>query len=290
MNIGRSLISTLLTLSFSLPALACTIDGKGGIVEDNDLYIPVGKSMSSGVTEEQFKAIINEAATIYAPEVARRGAQLKIRYNWTDGTVNAQAVPEGRNWVIKLFGGMARHPEMTADGYALVVCHELGHHLGGAPKKVQGRSWATSEGQADYFATLKCLRRMFLNDDNLAVLRGKQYPKQLLDSCKAAWPSAQDYYICVRSGMAGMSVAKVFQSIRVAAVAPSFATPDRNTVAASSDDHPAYQCRLDTFFQGAICQVDEALEVSNTNERQGVCHPANGHRTGNRPGCWYRSR
>lgn len=282
-------LALVMALTFSLQALACSIDGKSGIVPENDLYIPVAsKNSSTGITKEEFNSIIAETEAIYAPIIARKGAQLSIQKSWTDGTVNARAIPEGNKWILKLYGGMARHPEMTADGYALVVCHELGHHLGGAPKKTF--RWATSEGQADYFATLKCLRKMFLNDDNRAALKGKKYSLKLINSCKEAWPNKEDYYICVRSGAAGLSLANVFKAMRGASTPPNFTTPANNTVSTTNLEHPHYQCRLDTYFQGSLCTVDETVELSNSNERLGVCHPRNGHTTGNRPACWYKSR
>lgn len=289
MKSGSNCLAILMAMTFSLQALACSIDGKSGIVPENDLYIPESpKNAPTGITKEQFDDIIDETATIFAPIIARKGAQLLIQKNWADGTVNARAIPEGKKWILKLYGGMARHPEMTADGYALVVCHELGHHLGGAPKKT--RSWATSEAQADYFATLKCLRRMFLNDDNRAELVGKKYSVKLINSCKEAWPNKEDYYICVRSGAAGLSVSKVFQAMSRSTTAASFTTPDRTVVSTTNLEYPSYQCRLDTYFQGSICTVDETVELSNANELLGVCHPRNGHKTGNRPSCWYKSR
>lgn len=292
MNIGRSSVGLLLALSLTLPSFACSIDGTSGIVPENDLSIPVDAKNVSGISEQDFISVIQEAATIYAPVIARQGAQLKIRYNWASSQVNANAIPEGNLRVINLFGGLARHPQMTKDAYALVLCHELGHHLGGAPKKTErGSTWASSEGQADYFATLKCLRRMFLNDDNRAALRGQQFPKALLDSCKASWPSSSDFLICVRSGMAGLAAAKTFQAIVKADTPPAFHTPSRLVVAATNlNDYPDYQCRLDTFYQGALCQVDETVELSNADARQGTCHQLNGHRSGNRPSCWYKAR
>jgi Zn-dependent protease with chaperone function len=54
-----------------------------------------------------------------------------------------------------MFGGLARDPLVTKDGFSAVICHEIGHHIAGAPRK--GFSWASNEGQADYFATTKCL-------------------------------------------------------------------------------------------------------------------------------------
>jgi len=72
-----------------------------------------------------------------------------------------------------MFGGLARHETMTPDGFATVVCHELGHHLGGVPKKFSwfGNSWASNEGQADYFGIMKCLRKMFEHEDNVKIVK-----------------------------------------------------------------------------------------------------------------------
>lgn len=40
---------------------------------------------------------------------------------------------------------------MTRDGLALVICHELGHHFGGAPKStVPLKKWNSYKGQVDY--------------------------------------------------------------------------------------------------------------------------------------------
>lgn len=83
---------------------------------------------------------------------------------------NASAQRMGSTWVVNMYGGLARHNEITIDGFALVLCHEIGHHLGGAPKYGGFNTWGTNEGGSDYFATLKCLRRIFQNDDNTKAI------------------------------------------------------------------------------------------------------------------------
>ncbi len=56
------------------------------------------------------------------------------------------------------------HKYLTTDGLAMVACHEIGHFLGGEPKKLRGRSnkksWSSAEGQADYYAA-RCLEVYF---------------------------------------------------------------------------------------------------------------------------------
>jgi len=79
--------------------------------------------------------------------------ELVIDKHWEDGTVNAYASENGNNDVISMFGGLARHPAITPDAFYLVACHEIGHHLGGAPKK-GNTQWASNEGQADSVNTL----------------------------------------------------------------------------------------------------------------------------------------
>src|SRR6478609_9034269 len=63
---------------------------------------------------------------------------------------------------VHMYGGLARRPEVTPDGFTLVVCHEVGHHFGGYPF-VRDAYWAANDGQADYFSTLACARRLWQN-------------------------------------------------------------------------------------------------------------------------------
>lgn len=61
-----------------------------------------------------------------------------------------------------ILGGTTRVEGMTKDAYAAVVCHELGHVLGGAPyQTINGVEWASAEGQADFFAASVCLPGYF---------------------------------------------------------------------------------------------------------------------------------
>src|SRR5690606_35143420 len=126
------------------------------------------------------------------------------------------------------------------------------HHLGGAPKvRNLFNRWASNEGQADYFATLKCLRKAFLNDDNSSIVRQLNAPGPLITACNKAWSDKADRDICIRGGMAGVSVAGLFADMREQPRA-QFDTPDQRVVKKTDDSHPAHQCRLDTYFQGAL--------------------------------------
>lgn len=271
------------------PLFACTEDGKEGILPENDMNISVNAKRFGGITEEQFNSIIDDVEGLYSPIVANLGGKLKVVRNWGDGTVNAYAQRSGSTWMVSMFGGLARHETITEDGFALVICHEIGHHIGGAPKKASAWSnpWASNEGQADYFATLKCLRRVWQSDDNTSIIAGLNAPKTLTDACKNQWGESPDYAICVRGGMAGDSVARLFADLRQQA--PSkFETPDTKIVGRTDDNHPATQCRLDTYFQGALCEVSMNEDVETASEVTGTCHGTLGHKIGLRPLCWFK--
>lgn len=261
------------------------------ILPENYLNIPVGSKQLQGLTQIQYNNVLNKFESIYSPIVRNLGGTLVLNRKWTDGTVNSNALREGNNWVINSYGGLARHPSITTDGLALVLCHEVGHHLGGAPKISHTRpenKWATNEGQADYFATLKCMRQLFLNDRNEAIVKKMQVPVELETSCKNSFSNSAESSICIRSGMAGASVSNLFASMSHRFPA-QFSSPDQSVVGVTDDRHPDYQCRLDTFFQGAICTVSPNEDVSQTDEVQGTCHSSLGYTTGLRPACWFKS-
>ncbi len=280
----------LATLVISIPGFACTVDGKEGFLPENNLKISVDAKRVGGLNEEQFNAVIDKVENLYKPIVSTAGGDLVVERKWTDATVNAYAQQSGRTWKVSMFGGLARHETITEDGLALVVCHEIGHHIGGAPKKASMWSspWASNEGQSDYFATLKCLRKTWSTDNNEEVIRDMEIPETLSASCAATHFVSADYAICVRGGMAGMSVARLFQSLRQSTVAPKFDTPDTKVVTKTDDNHPATQCRLDTYFQGALCEVSSNEDVATNSEVTGTCHGSLGHTVGLRPLCWFK--
>ena len=280
----------LASIALSVPSIACTIDGQEGFVPENNLKISAFSKRVGGITEDQFNSVIDKYEALYSPIVKSFGADLLIERKWTDATVNAYAQQLGTTWKVSMFGGLARHETITEDGFALVVCHELGHHIGGAPRKVSPWSspWASNEGQSDYFATLKCLRRGWERDNNEEIVRAMNVPETLQKACSAQHIWNQDYYTCIRGGMAGLSVAKLFQALRNSTVEPKFDTPDAKVVTKTDDNHPATQCRLDTYFQGSLCGISFHEDVSSSSEVNGTCHGTMGHSKGLRPLCWFK--
>jgi len=283
-----SLVSVLAVSMLSANVSACDIDGKSGFMPENDLHVGVNDKMRSDMTEERFNEIIDLVDKHYAPIVTEMGGKLKWARKWSDGTVNASAQRGWFGaWKVNMYGGLARHTLVTDDAFALVVCHELGHHLGGAPKVGGMMAWASNEGQSDYFGTLKCFRRIFETDDNVQIISSMTIPAVVKTKCSESYTNANDAALCVRSAMAGKSLAALLASLGSSSE-PQFETPDTSVVSTTDSRHPAAQCRLDTYLEGSLCDKRLNDEVSNSDATQGTCNRSLGYTTGVRPLCWFK--
>jgi hypothetical protein len=264
----------------------------------NDLRIPDTGKYAGGITREQYDRATTIIEKIYTPIVAAKGGVLKMNRMWTTDDVNSSANRKGNEWHINAYGGLARYKSMTYDGELMVLCHEMGHHMGGFPQYTGmfgGASWASNEGQSDYFATMKCFRRVIENDDNEAILAGMRIPAEVSRGCQIGFKSAKEIAICKRSAIAGRVVAQVLYELGRGsssrgepATPPAFETPSQAVVTATNHKHPLAQCRLDTYFAGAVCGVGYRSEFGVKEAKSGACSQEAGDAFGFRPRCWYK--
>ncbi|HMN69624.1 MAG TPA: hypothetical protein PKC28_13870 [Bdellovibrionales bacterium] len=287
--ITRALV--LVSLSIALAAAAFhEREVCGGFLPENTMDIPITAAMAGSVTEAEFHEVLDRVQAHYGPILSASGKTLVINRDWASGTVNASANQSGRTYFLNMYGGLARHQVMTKDGFMLVACHEMGHHIAGAPKVDGwfGLSWASNEGQSDYYATLRCLRALFTEDETDQFLKDNQVDPVLQSSCQQAYATPRDQNFCMRMGMAGFAGASLFHSMRELTVPLAFNTPDTSVVSETDDSHPQAQCRLDTYYQGALCMHDTNVALSDTNPNIGTCTTAGGQSVGLRPLCWFR--
>lgn len=273
----------ILTILFSSGTFA-------SILPDNKLRIPISDK-NEGLTRFQYNRTIDKFAETFNPVLKDMGKKLTIRKLWKEARVNASTTKKGDEIIINLYGGYARHPLNTEDAFMLVLCHELGHHIGGLPKKKNENGtdrWPSVEGQADYFATLKCLRSVFSKDNNEEVVQKLHVDEYVKEKCSEVFKEASDVAICIRSTVAGIATANISADIRKTEQ-PDITIRDPKRVRSTDPSHPLPQCRLDTYFQGALCEVDAADELSDRDEMAGTCHTLKGHSEGVRPRCWFRN-
>ncbi len=200
---------------------------------------------------------------------------------------------------------MARHKEMTVDGLVTVLCHEIGHHIGGAPS--YPGMWASNEGQSDYWGTTKCAKRIFSEFDNVEILK-KRYAKfknkslskrrriknylnpTAAEACNRVYDNMDDRALCLRSAMGGFATARLLADAGRAEF-PKFETPSKEEVSRTYDRHPKPQCRLDTYLRGALCNISMDDLVSKRDPNVNVCNrykTNNGNQAGTRARCWYK--
>lgn len=268
-------------------ALACPEDF---FAMTNKVQVPVDAVDKNGMTEKRFFEILDWFESHYSSIIKKEyGAELKIIADWKESTPSAFAQREGNTWIIRVLGGLSRHSLITEDAFIFVLCHEMGHHIGGAPKKKAmfgGRDWASSEGQADYYATLKCMRKIFREQDNVSVIEQIKYPKILEVECGRSFKHKNEVALCIRSNMAGLSHARLLNRQNEIHSPVSFETPDPRRVSNTFHNHPEPQCRLDTTFHGALCPIDWEAKVSETEFGPGTCVEQE-YAIGPRPQCWF---
>lgn len=280
-------LSLLMTSSGLLSSHFCNF------VPENDRYIPADQKEGeeTGITEEEFNSILDRIEKIYGPIVKAKGGSLEVRRLWTDGTVNASAERNGTTYRINMYGGMARHKLITADGFMLVACHEMGHHLAGKPKysnwwPIGSDSWASVEGQSDYFGTAKCMRRMYLDMTEEEFSDFDRTNTFANDKCAGVYTDAKDQDMCVRNAIAGIVLGNVLGDLGGAGTV-NLETPSTELANGIYQRHPKAQCRADTYFQGALCSLPFSMEFSDANHNDGACGSDAGFKDGLRPKCWF---
>lgn len=276
----KIIIATALIISLKIQAC------ETGFISKN-YEIPTNAFMQGSVTKEQFQQTTKEFEIFFNERIDReyRGSELIVYSSWESPTVNAFADQKPNKYLITIYGGLARHPAINQDGLTAVLCHELGHHFGGYPQK--SNRWSSAEGQADYYTTMKCLRRFWENTNNILALKDTEIPLKLRSECALTYSSEKERALCHRMGMAGLSVALMIQAIDNDSITPRFETPEREHPRTINYGYPFSQCRLDTFFQGAICPVHESEEFDHEDETIGSCHSIRGNARGIRPRCWF---
>ena len=303
----RILFFCAMSLSIAGAALADTTPDASEEAEScqfapsNTMRIPAGtKSLrGSGIEEGVYNSLIDRVENYYKPIVKTLGKNLVINRMWKTDVVNSTAHRFFSQWYVDAFGGLARYPIMTADAELAVLCHEMGHHLGGFPKMpglfVIFPSWASNEGQADYFATSKCFRLLNENEDNTAALVGATIPVEVKNGCENSFHSQKEIALCEREALAGNVLAQILyelgHSYRGGSepdVSPSFSTPSKDVIRQTTDSHPISQCRLDTYFNGSLCTASATENFGKKDPVTGACAQEKGDQFGYRPVCWYK--
>lgn len=253
------------------------------------------------MTEQEFNQVIDKVYNALEPSVRLHGGSLDVNRAWKDSTVNASSMQMGKSWKVNMYGGLARRPEITNDGFTVVMCHEMGHHLGGYPYSGPIGGWAASEGQADYFATDVCARKVWADDKTENAKSRFEVDALVKSKCDTSWSNPDDQNLCYRINAASKSLAILLAGLKKVDE-PKFGTPDPLVVTTTNRTYASAQCRLDTYFYGSLCTVQANLSEIPGHEylyKNGPKAEADSARSyctkqnvpaGARPSCWFKSK
>ena len=292
--------SSLLLLSTAQSAFACEESRGGGLIpvsiEKSIGSIPVQNSLlrsfDQGVSEQDYQYIRSRLLELYGTRAKVFGGKLVIKDLWKLGRVNASASRAINSWYVNMFGGLARVSHMTRDAYLHAICHELGHHFGGAPKKTfEGSEWSSAEAQSDYFATSKCFTEFVEIEDNTAwlELNSAVIPNHIAKQCEQTFSEEgiERAAVCKRSIYAAETLMKIISNLKKEAKEPSLREKELQITDQTMIMYPSTQCRLDTLVSGSLCKKPYWDMFSDSNEYDGACNAFENESLGSRPSCWY---
>jgi hypothetical protein len=253
---------------------------------ENNLQVLQSKKFSDSDLVKKFKPFNEAVLEAYKEDITSEGGTLSIDFDFNSATVNAFASRSGDNlelWKIRFLGGMLRHKFMNEFVYLGVLCHELGHHLGGTPRKGEG-SWVSVEGQADYFASNQCLKKI-INTKNVLSFEGMQIPKFVSEKCLDRFTDINELAACKKTAFISMEIGKFLFKINRGrrgnrSPKPVITKRAKNVVSTTNLKHPKPQCRLDTFFEGSLC--------FESFQGQKNCPDSKDWYQGARPLCWFK--
>lgn len=145
------------SLSFSLKASDICPKNNPGY-----FCLPPDSNQNKVMNVTNFYLVPAKIIGLFSNEISEAGFPLNLEANWESPYFGAGVSLYENSFHLMILGGTTRLAEMTEDAYAAVVCHEIGHIVAGEPRQtIEGATWSSAEGQADFFAASVCLPRYF---------------------------------------------------------------------------------------------------------------------------------
>lgn len=199
------------------------------------IEFPVERS-DSGIEILTTVRLLSEMNAQNENALLAHGYRFAWQFDWTKPWLGAGSTLNGDVFSIMLWGGLVRSTGMTPEALELILCHEYGHALGGAP--LQSDQWSSTEGQSDWWAASTCLPELYQD-------RGLTHS----DSADRIRKAGLDFTLWVHRHYEPMGEVPA-----LAHRAPELPT----TAATPVNSYPSLQCRLDTFAIAAECVANHS--------------------------------
>lgn len=173
--------------------------------------------------------------SLYDHEIfTQHGLQLKFDWSEDDDQSFPSCEIAGTEFRIT-FGRLLETqvvPIMSKEVLAFSLCHEIGHLLGGEPRKLSpSPHWSSAEAQADYFAATSCLPRVLREFKLRSQIDETEIQNQVLGAAFAFFSSLSNM-LASFGGEAGEFYAK-----------PSWIQPSLPAVETTNLSYPSISCR-----------------------------------------------
>ncbi|MBY0412566.1 MAG: hypothetical protein K2Q18_00300 [Bdellovibrionales bacterium] len=168
------LLKIIVFMLFSLRAMAevCPTDRKDYFCVTPDM------APDSKIQVFDFFNTPYQISALFEKELSAQRKTLHIDAQWESPYFGAGISFYNDIYRLMILGGTTRVPDMTVNAYVALICHELGHLLGGLPyQTIPHAQWSSSEGQADFFAASVCLPKYFAK--TLSVEDQKKIPAKI---------------------------------------------------------------------------------------------------------------
>ena len=210
----------------------------------NNYEIHLEEATTSEVNQAKFYSITSEIYKLFSQ------TNILVNYEWDKPYFTAYAHEESaHNFSINFWGGLARIPDMLEETWAFIVCHELGHILGGEPHlSIETLRWASSEGQSDYFAAQICLPRYFKSKIKSNIEQQDYLPFEL-GLCLKRYEKTEDQSICLQI----LRAQRGFVAINRYMQNDEDYEFNREVEFNNNSSMPTLQCRMNTITDGATC-------------------------------------
>ncbi len=238
--------------------------------------------------------IINEISSTFEFFFQTLDLPFRIESRWEDPSSVGGAINNGDAYLVTLHGGLLQNQKLDEDTLRITICHEMGHHFGGAPRRSAPMEWhgplgdnglmlSSSEGEADYYTTATCFRKLVRGQNHRIALSHSSIDETLNARCAEVWgKDTEDHFICLRGALGGLKLLNLNFDFPI-----SFSSPSTEVAREIVRDiYPSRQCRLDTYVAGALCKHDLPLSFSADEAAPTQC----ANRQGQRPTCWFPAK
>lgn len=243
----------------------------------------------ASIDKADYLQLTSALETTYAEQIRTLGGKLKFTLKESTDSPNAFAAKRvDGTWEVTVVETLLSLEEQTKSTLGIILCHEIGHFLGGKPYVVgiqltpAVRSRApkkmSCEGQADYFATSECIKTLTrklpdLFSDNKGLLN-----PSIGEECNQAYEDQEDKNQCFETLVASYQTVLVYQKMLKEMNVPAgffgkIENDRTDRTLNSVGEYPSLDCRYQTFINGTMCS---GLSDNECNDAKWA-----------RPACWF---